>query len=157
MAESTSVPANNSAGKTPRRRAREFALQGVYEHLLSAHSASMIENHLVQVSGFEKADKVFFGLLLRGTLDQIEALEAQFVSLLDRPVAELSPIERAVLLLATFELQNQPETPYRVIINEAIELTKGYGGSDGHRFVNGVLDKLALRIREAEIRATKKA
>ena len=147
---------SSGGGKTPRRRAREFALQGVYEHLLSGHSALAIEQHLSVVTGFEKADHALFQTLLQGTLAETESLQAQFVGFLDRPVEELSPIERSVLLLATYEFQYQLETPYRVIINEAIELTKGYGGSDGHRFVNGVLDKLALQLRAVEIEAARK-
>lgn len=142
-----------SAGKSPRRRAREFALQGIYQWLLSGNSVPVIEAHIEQVSGFERADRELFVALLRGTLDNAADLQYDFAPFIDRPLSELSPVERAVLLLATHELKNRPETPYRVIINEAIELTKGYGGTDGHRFVNGVLDKLAAQLRAAEIEA----
>ena len=134
-----------------RRRAREFALQGVYQWLLSGNSVSQIELHLGQESGFEEADREFFVELMRGTLNNVEPLQEAFAPFIHRAVHELSPVERAVLLLSTHELQAHPETPYRVIINEAIELAKGYGGTDGHRFVNGVLDKLAAHLRPVEV------
>jgi transcription antitermination protein NusB len=139
--------------KSPRRRAREFALQGVYQWLLADHSVAAIEGSLAEVAGFEKADREMFLALLRGTLAQAETLQADFAPFLDRPVAELSPVERAVLLLATQELRSSPQVPYRVVINEAIELTKSFGGAEGHRFVNGVLDKLAPQLRPLEVAA----
>lgn len=143
-------------GKSPRRRAREFALQGIYQWLLSGNSVSVIEDHMSQVSGFDKADRQLFVELLRGTLNNVDALQSEFAPFVDRPLAELSPVERAILLLATHELKHRIETPYRVVINEAIELAKGYGGTEGHRFVNGVLDKLAARLRTVEVEAARK-
>ena len=140
-----------TTGKAARRRAREFALQGIYQWLLSGNSVPVIEAHVEQVSGFEKADRELFINLLRGTLNNIDALEAQFAPFIHRGIQELSPVEHAVLLLSTHELKNNIETPYRVIINEAIELAKSYGGTDGHRFVNGVLDRLAARLRQVEV------
>lgn len=144
------------SGKAARRRAREFALQGVYQWLLSGNSISMIEDHVEQVSGFDKADREFFVSLLRGTINNAGTLEQDFAPFIHRAIHELSPVERAVLLLATHELRNHIETPYRVIINEAIELAKGYGGTDGHRFVNGVLDKVAAGVRSIEVEAARK-
>jgi N utilization substance protein B len=142
-----------TGAKTPRRRAREFALQGVYQWLLAEHPVSAIEAMLAEVTGFDKADQGMFTTLLRGTLKQADELQADFSPFLDRPVMELSPVERAVLLLATFELRHSPQVPYRVVINEAIELTKSFGGTEGHRFVNGVLDKLAPQLRPVEVDA----
>ena len=141
------------SGKAARRRAREFALQGIYQWLLSANSIPVIEDHVAQVSGFERADRELFVSLLRGTLNNVESLQAEFEPFIHRPVHELSPVERAILLLGTHELKHSLDTPYRVIINEAIELAKGYGGTEGHRFVNGVLDKLAAKLRATEISA----
>jgi len=145
--------AKSSAAKSPRRRAREFALQGLYQWRIGGNDEAAIEAHLRDVAGFEKADREFFTGLLRGVLAQQEALQEQLRPSLDRPFGELSPVEACVLLAGAFELANYPQTPYRVIINEAIELTKGYGGTDGHKFVNGVLDKLAARLRPAEVEA----
>ncbi|MDT3670527.1 MAG: transcription antitermination factor NusB [Aromatoleum sp.] len=141
------------SGKAARRRAREFALQGIYQWLLSGNSLPVIEDHVAQVTGFERADRELFVSLLRGTLNNVESLQAEFEPFIHRPVHELSPVERAILLLGTHELKNGLDTPYRVIINEAIELAKGYGGTEGHRFVNGVLDKLAAKLRATEIAA----
>ena len=137
--------------KSPRRRAREFALQGLYQWQLAGHDVPAIEAHLAGVAGFEKMDRPLFDLLLRGAIGGAAALQALIEPQLDRPYSGLSPVERAILLLATHELRHHPEAPYKVIINEAIELAKGYGGTDGHKYVSGVLDKLAAQIRPHEI------
>jgi N utilization substance protein B len=145
--------------KSPRRRAREFALQGLYQWRIGGNDEAAIEAHLHDITGFDKADRQFFAGLLRGVLAQRESLQEQLQGNLDRPFNELSPIEACVLLDGAFELTNYPQTPYRVIINEAIELAKGYGGTDGHKYVNGVLDKLAAKLRPVEVeakRATRK-
>ena len=105
------------------------------------------------VEGFDKADREFFVKLLRGVLVQRLALQEQLQAYLDRPFSELSPIEASVLLAGAFELGNYPQTPYRVIINESIELAKAYGGTDGHKYVNGVLDKIAGDLRPVEVAA----
>ena len=145
------------AAKSPRRRAREFALQGLYQWQLSGNDEAAIEAHLADIAGFDKADRDFFVGLLRGVLAQHGALREQLQALLDRHFAELSPVESSVLLAGAYELANYPQTPYRVIINEAIELAKGYGGTDGHKYVNGVLDKLAAKLRPAEVEAKRAA
>lgn len=146
-------PVKPATNKSPRRRAREFALQGLYQWRIGGNDEAAIQAHLHDVSGFEKADREFFLGLLRGILAQREALQDQLQACLDRPFGDLSPIEACVLLVGAFELANYPETPYRVVINEAIELAKGYGGTDGHKYVNGVLDRLALRLRPVEVEA----
>jgi len=136
--------------KSPRRRAREFALQGLYQWQLSGNDVPAIEAHLAGVSGFEKLDRPLFDLLLHGAIAEAAELQAHIAPQLDRPYAELSPVERAILLLATFELKRHQDAPYKVVINEAIELAKSYGGTDGHKYVNGVLDKLAALMRPEE-------
>lgn len=155
-----STPATDKDAKTvnksPRRRAREFALQGIYQWLLSANPVTVIEQHAQSVAGFEKADRELYLSVLRGVLDNINTLENHFAGFLDRSVHELSPVERAILLLASHEMGAHPETPYRVIINEAIELAKEYGGTDGHRFVNGVLDRVASQLRPEEFAASRR-
>lgn len=145
------------SGKAARRRAREFALQGVYQWLLSGNSIPMIEDHVSEVSGFDKADLAFFTRVLRGTVNHAEELREDFAPFIHRGVEELSPVEHGILLIASYELKNDIETPYRVVINEAIELAKEYGGTDGHRFVNGVLDRLAAKLRAIEVEAARKA
>ena len=104
------------------------------------------------MAGFDKADRELYLALLRETRQQAASLQAELAPHIDRHWDEVSPIERCILLLGACELKLHPETPYRVIINEAIELAKTFGGTDGHKFVNGVLDKLASGLRAAEIR-----
>lgn len=143
--------------KTPRRRAREFALQGLYQWQISGNDEASIEAHLADIAGFDKADRQFFVAVLRGVVAQHQVLQEQLQVHLDRPFRELSPVEASVLLAGAYELVNCPQTPYRVIINEAIELAKGYGGTDGHKYVNGVLDKLAVKLRPLEVEAKRTA
>ncbi|WP_028536327.1 transcription antitermination factor NusB [Paludibacterium yongneupense] len=138
--------------KTARRRAREFAIQGIYEWELNPDRApSLIEKHLRENDYFVKADEALFRTLLYGVLKDVDALSALVGRYYERAAEDVSPVERAVLLMAALELSQHPETPYPVIINEAIEITKTFGGTDGHRFVNGVLDKLAAEVRGDEV------
>ncbi|WP_374580859.1 transcription antitermination factor NusB [Pseudoduganella sp.] len=148
--------ANPSKNRTPRHRAREFALQGLYQWLLNNEDATKVVNNIRAAHGFDKADGEYFADLLRGTIKQSVELREAFSPLVDRGVAELSPIEHAVLLIGAYELKNHIEIPYRVVINEAVELTKSFGGIDGHKYVNGVLDKLAAQLRADEVAADKK-
>ena len=138
------------ARRSSRRRSREFALQGLYQWLLAGTDAATIEQQLSAVQGFDKADRAFFSALLAGVIREAQRLEQSLQPYLDRKCAELSPIERAILLIAAYELANQPDVPYKVVINEAVELAKSYGGTDGHKYVNGVLDKLAMNARPLE-------
>jgi N utilization substance protein B len=139
--------------KSARRRSREFALQGVYSWLLAGQPVADISAQLEESRGFERADQTYFSLLLRGAIEQQGALEEALAPCLDRKVKELSPVERGILLLGAWELKNAPEVPYRVVINEAVELAKSFGGTDGHKYVNGVLDKLARSLRTQEDKA----
>ena len=137
--------------KSSRRRARELALQGIYQWRLTGGEVVQLEKQIREEKGMGRYDAEFFSVLLRGVLGQHTDLEKLVMPHLDRPLSELSPVEFAVLLLGAFELFNLPEIPYRVIINEAVELAKTFGGTDGHKFVNGVLDKLALQVRAVEL------
>ena len=136
--------------KSPRHRAREFVVQGLYQHLIGGQDEAAIRAQAASVAGFDKADTALYASLLAETLANIPPLRETIVPHVDRPWDEVSPIERSILLLGACELRHHPETPYRVIINEAIELAKTYGGTDGHKFVNGVLDKLAPELRPHE-------
>ena len=143
--------ANPSKNRTPRHRSREFALQGLYQWLLNNEDASTVVNNIRAAHGFEKADADHFASLLYGAIKDSVALRESFAPLIDRGVAELSPIEHGVLLIGAYELKNNLDIPYRVVINEAVELTKSFGGIDGHKYVNGVLDKLAPKLRAEEV------
>jgi N utilization substance protein B len=144
---------SDRSGRGGRRRARELALQGLYQWLIAGAPPQAIRAQLGESSGFAKCDRAFLDALWAGVTDEFDALIAAVRPFLDRPPAQLSPIEKAVLAIGAWELTRCPETPYRVAINEAVELAKAYGGTDGHRYVNGVLDKLALATRADEIGA----
>lgn len=137
--------------KSRRRVAREFVLQGVYQWRVAGGTANFIEQQLRESDEFKHVDQKHFTNLLQGVLQDVEGLDKYIQPCLDRPLKELSPVEFAILLLSTFELIHHPEIPYRAIINEAIELARTYGGSDGYKYVNGVLDKLAIQLRAIEI------
>jgi N utilization substance protein B len=143
----------NSPAKSLRHRSRELAMQGIYEWRLSGKSASLIEKGTTAEKSLGRYDVEFFGQLLRGAIAHHEALAELIAPHLDRKINELSPVEYSVLLLGAYELVHHPEVPYRVVINEAVELAKTFGGSDGHKFVNGVLDKLAAKVRATEVAA----
>ncbi|PKO85353.1 MAG: transcription antitermination factor NusB [Betaproteobacteria bacterium HGW-Betaproteobacteria-12] len=142
--------------KSARRRAREFVVQGLYQWRVGGADEAAIEAYAPEMDDFAKADREFFVGTLRGVIGQQEALTARISAHIDRPFGELSPVEACVLMLGSFEMLNHPETPYRVIINEAIELAKAFGGTDGHKYVNGVLDKVAAVARPDEVAARKK-
>ena len=153
MNSKTQQHANPSKSRSPRHRAREFALQGLYQWLLNNEDSGVIDAHIRQAHGFDKADREHFDVLLHGAINDSVSLREEFAGLIDRSVKELSPIEHAALLIGTYELKNHVEIPYRVVINEAVELTKSFGGIDGHKYVNGVLDKLAAKLRPTEVAA----
>jgi transcription antitermination protein NusB len=151
-----------SSERTPahrggRRRAREFALQGLYQWLVARTPPATIRADLAESAGFAKCDVAFFDRLWRGVTEEFEPLIAALAPFLDRAPAQLSPIEKGVLAIGAWELKRAADTPYRVAINEAVELAKSYGGTDGHKYVNGVLDKLALATRAAEVGAVRAA
>ena len=137
----------------PRRRAREFVLQGLYQRRLSGNAVPAIRAQLSDAGGFALADQMYFDELWAGVTAEEDALIESITPWLDRNASGLSPIERAILVIGTWELKHRLEIPYRVVINEAVELAKSYGGTDGHKFVNGVLDKVAADVRADEIRA----
>lgn len=142
--------------KSARYRSREFALQGLYQWLLAKHAPAEIAQDIVLFRGFDKCDPLYFRDLLDGAIHDADTIEAHLSPCLDRPVDEVSPIERAVLMIAGCEFLRHPEVPYRVVINEAVELAKSFGGTDGHKYVNGVLDKLAAALREPEVREVRR-
>jgi N utilization substance protein B len=143
--------------RSARRRAREFALQGVYAWLLRGDAglqdAGEIDAHIRDDDEFQEADATWFKTLLHGVLREAPALRERFMPYVDRPLEELSPIEHGILLIGSFELIHHVEVPYKVAINEAVELAKSFGGTDGFKFVNGVLDKMAADVRPNEVQA----
>jgi len=148
--------ARRGDAKSARRRARELALQGLYEWLLSRADAGAVDAHVREQEGFDKCDREHFELLLHGTIRDAEAIDAMLAAHIDRKVELLSPIEHAALMIGAFELMRCIEIPYKVAINEAVELAKSFGGTDGHKYVNGVLDKVAAEVRRSEVDAARK-
>ena len=135
---------------SPRRASREFAMQGVFQWLFTGASAAVVLKNLSELEGFDTADSAFLSSALNGTIGEAEGLRAKLEPLADRKWDEVSPVERAILMVGAWELMHNPEIPFRVTINEAIELGKRFGGTDGHKYVNGVLDKLAADVRPEE-------
>ncbi|MCI4431844.1 MAG: transcription antitermination factor NusB [Burkholderiales bacterium] len=150
-----SAPRKRSAPKSARRRARESALQGLYEWLVAATPASDIDAHMREQEGFAKCDIEHFESLLRGCIEQAADIDALLAHHLDRVATRLSPVEHAVLMIGTYELRHCLDIPYKVAINEAVELAKSFGGTDGHKYVNGVLDKAAAALRPLEVQAAR--
>ena len=141
--------------KSSRRRSRELALQGMYQWQLTGKDPVIISAELAEHDEYARSDAAYVRTLLHGAIECAGQLEADIAPYLDRGFSALSPIERGILLLAGYELKRELEVPYRVIINEAVELAKSYGGTDGHKYVNGVLDKLAAKLRDIEVRAAR--
>jgi len=142
-----------SSQKSPRSRAREFVLQGLYQYLVGGNDAASIDAFTRDLQGFGKADALFYDALLQGCIETHAELDALIVPLLDRPLAQISPIERSCMWLGAYELTHCPDVPWRVTLNESIELAKDFGGADGHKYVNAVLNGVAEKTRTAEIAA----
>lgn len=147
----TDTGVRKAADKSARTRAREFALQALYQHLVGRNEAESIDSFTRDLIGFHKADAAHFDALLHGCIESAGTLDALIEPHLDRTLAEISPIEHATLWIGAYELQHCMDVPWRVVLNECIELAKGFGGTDGHKWVNGVLNQLAPRLRAEEV------
>lgn len=153
----TSTGVRKAASKSDRSRSREFAVQALYQVLVGKNDAQSIDAFTRDLSGFNKADSAHFDALLHGCAEQAENLNALITPLLDRPLTEISPVEHGVMWIGAYELKHCLDVPWRVVLNECVELAKEFGGTDGHKYVNGVLNGLARQLREAEVAADKNA
>jgi transcription antitermination protein NusB len=142
--------------RSPRRRSREFAVQALYQHFVGQQGLEAIDEFTRNLQGFAKCDSVHYDALLHGCVEQSKSLDTLIKPKLDRPFDEISPIEHAVLWIGTYELQHCLDVPYRAVLNECIELAKDFGGTDGYKYVNGVLHQLAPELRAAEMQAASK-
>jgi N utilization substance protein B len=133
-----------------RTRARRLAMQALYQWDMSGNNLSDIEAQFVEEEGFDKADADYFHELLHEVPAKLDVVEEAFVSYLDRPIKEIDPVERAVLRMASYELMTRIDVPYKVIINEAVNLTKKFGAEQAHKYINGVLDHAARQLRAVE-------
>ena len=143
--------AEHNALAAQRRKARHFGLQALYQWTLSGASATDIEAEFRVDNDFQHTDGEYFSALLRGVTSDVESLEILFAPALDRALDELDPIERNLLRLGTFELRDRIDVPYKVVISEAVALAKKFGATDSHKYVNGVLDKVARDLRTVEL------
>ncbi|WP_300555050.1 transcription antitermination factor NusB [Limnohabitans sp. Rim8] len=146
-----------SSAKSARSRSREFALQALYQHIVGRNEAADIDVFTRDLSGFNKADSAHYDALLYGCTDHAAVLDALIAPKLDRSFAEISPIERAIMWIGVYEMKHCLDVPWRVVLNECIELAKDFGGTDGHKYVNAVLNGLAPELRSAEVQADRQS
>jgi N utilization substance protein B len=151
----TTTGARKAASKSGRSRAREFTLQALYQHLVSGNDATAIDMFTRDLAGFHKADAAHYNTVLHGCITTGAELDALITPLLDRKMAEISPIEHAAMWIGVYEFQHCLDVPWRVVLNECIELAKEFGGTDGHKYVNAVLNGLAPQLRAPEVAADK--
>jgi transcription antitermination protein NusB len=137
-----------------RSLARRLALQALYQWQMTGQSFAELRNQYTQDEGYPEVDADYFKALLQGTVEGAEAIDGLLAQWLDRPVTQLDPVEHAVLLIGLEELRAHVEVPYRVVLNEGVELAKKFGATDGHKFINAVLDRAARELRAAEQQAT---
>lgn len=147
----TSTGARKAGSKSDRSRAREFALQALYQRLVGKNGIEDINGFTRDLAGFSKCDSLHFDTLLHGCTDEANELDTLIAPLLDRPWTEISPIEHAVMWIGAYEFKHCPDVPWRVVLNECIELAKEFGGTDGHKYVNAVLNGLASTLRPIEV------
>ena len=143
----------NAASTGARTRARELLVQALYQKQLAGHDcAELLEQFHLQAA-YERVDKEFFDETLPAICDAQEALESKIDELIDRPLEQLDPVELAVLLIGVYELELRIDIPYRVVINEGVNLAKRFGATGGHKFINACLDRAAQSLRSAEVLA----
>ena len=147
-----SKPAHNTLA-AERRKARHYGMQALYQWLMADASLSVIEAEFRADYDFSHVDLEYFQALLHGVPAHVDELEARLEPLLDRKLDDLDPIERTLLRMGAFELEHRLDVPYKVVINEEVALAKKFGATDSHKYVNGVLDKVARELRKAEIDA----
>jgi transcription antitermination protein NusB len=146
-----------ASAKSARSRAREFALQALYQYQVGGNDAAAVDAFTRDLAGFHKADSLHYDSLLHGCVNEAAELDALIVPLLDRKMQEISPIEHGIMWIGAYEFLHCLDVPWRVVLNECIELAKEFGGTDGHKYVNAVLNGLAPKLRPAEVEADKAA
>ncbi len=142
-----------TALRAARTRAREFAVQALYQHIVGKQATDEIDEFTRNLQGFSKADSVHFDALFRGCVESSKEFDALIEPHLDRPWLEISPIEHVIMWMGAYEFKHCLDVPWRVVINEYIEQAKSFGGTDGFKYINGILNKLAPQIRAAEVAA----
>jgi transcription antitermination protein NusB len=143
------------ASALPRSHARRAAVQALYQALVNDQASEKDALDFVTAENSDKMDVKYFTILVDGVSEELETLDSELAFAVDRNLSEIDPVESSVLRLAVYEFIHRPEVPYRVVLNEAVELAKAFGGEKGHKYVNGVLDKMGSKLRETEYKASK--
>ena len=142
---------------SPRTAARQAALQALYQQLISGEEPYEIIKQFQMEQRLQGVDVALFNELVTQVSREAEALDAIFQPFLDRSMALINPVERSILRMGVFELKHSPKIPYKAILNESVELAKGFGAEESHKYINGVLDKVAQQLRSGEVEASRKA
>lgn len=142
-----------SAATGARTRARELLLQALYQQQIAGHDADELLRQFREQTAYERVDQEFFDAALADIDKTVEQLETSIADIADRPMEQLDPVEKGILLIGIFELQTRPDVPFRVIINEGVNLAKRFGALDGHKYINACLDRAAQQLRSAEVEA----
>jgi N utilization substance protein B len=140
-----------SVNPRDRRWARRFCMQALYQWEITHQDINTIEAQFLQDENIERVDLAYFKELISGVIEQLDLIQSYIKRYVDRPVSEVDPIELSILRIAIFELLKRRDVPYKVVVNEALELAKAFGATDGYKFVNGILDKVAREARREEI------
>ena len=143
------------AGGLPRTQARRAAVQALYQALVNGQPPEKEALEFVTAEYSSKMDMNYFNILVKGVSDEIDAIDHELAQAIDRDLSAVDPVETSVLRLAVYEFIHRPDIPYRVVLNEAVELAKSFGGEQGHKYVNGVLDKLGSKLRQPEYQTAK--
>ncbi len=146
---------NGQGSGRGRTKARRLAMQALYQRQIGGQDPKDICNDYIRTGQLEDADEDYFTAILLGVTDESSSLDAALSGFLDRPARQLDPVEQAILWIGAYELTNRPDVPFRVVINEAVELARTFGAEGSHRYVNGVLDKVAAELRADEVVATR--
>jgi N utilization substance protein B len=142
-----------SKGTGARTRARELLLQALYQKEIADHSDAELRRQFHEQLAYQRVDQEFFDEHLAAICQQQQALRSCIETFIDRPLQQLDPVELGILLIGTFELQSRIDVPYKVVINECVNLAKRFGSVDGHKYVNACLDKAARSLRKIEVQA----
>lgn len=146
----TSPDKKSRRGTRARSIARKLAMQALYQWQMTGHEANDIVRQFIDSDEFTGADREYFEEILRGCIKGKERIDAAIKPFIDRPLEQLDPVETAILMMGMFELESRADVPYRVVINEAVDLAKRFGATDAHKYVNAVLDRAAKNLRSAE-------
>ncbi len=136
-----------------RRQTRHVIVQALYQSQVNGTDAQALEKQFLESGSLDKGDQVYFHELLRGVLNNVESLDAIYEGVLDRKISDLNYVERGILRAGCYEMKERLEIPYRVVISEWVRLAKSFGAEESHKYINGVLDKLAAQLRKLEVQA----